>query len=208
MANLKIEKKIMKNAQQSKYIPVISHIIRSRRIELGLTQQDVAQKMGVTYEGIGAAERGIAPAKTDTILRYCSALQLDPRKVFDQIIREYENSCGAQSIPAPVTEVAAPDEVNPKISDFLSEAELLAQLAEEASELAQAALKLRRALDGTSPTPKSVRECRKALVEEIADVQVCVQALPLTGEERIEICRVESRKRRRWLDRLTGRADK
>ena len=32
-----------------------------------------------------------------------------------------------------------------KVSDILSETEILAQLAEEASELAQAALKLRRA---------------------------------------------------------------
>lgn len=36
-----------------------------------------------------------------------------------------------------------------KISDILPKTEILAQLAEEASELAQAALKLRRALDGT-----------------------------------------------------------
>lgn len=46
-----------------------------------------------------------------------------------------------------------------KVSDILPKTEILAQLAEEASELAQAALKLRRALDGTNPTPKSVEEC-------------------------------------------------
>lgn len=34
-----------------------------------------------------------------------------------------------------------------KVSDILPKTEILAQLAEEASELAQAALKLRRALD-------------------------------------------------------------
>lgn len=39
-----------------------------------------------------------------------------------------------------------------KIRDYLSDAEIIAQLEEEASELAQAALKLRRALDGTNPT--------------------------------------------------------
>lgn len=46
-----------------------------------------------------------------------------------------------------------------KISDILPKTEILAQLAEEASELAQAALELLRALDGTNPTPKSVNEC-------------------------------------------------
>ena len=51
------------------------------------------------------------------------------------------------------------------VSDILPETEILAQLAEEASELAQAALKLRRALDGTNPTPKSVAECEMNLLE-------------------------------------------
>lgn len=53
--------------------------------------------------------------------------------------------------------------MNKKISDILPKTEILAQLAEEASELAQAALKLRRALDGTNPTPKSVAECEANL---------------------------------------------
>lgn len=46
-----------------------------------------------------------------------------------------------------------------KVSDILPKTEILAQSAEEASELAQAALKPRRALDETTPTPKSVAEC-------------------------------------------------
>ena len=52
-------------------------------------------------------------------------------------------------------------------------------MAEEASELAQAALKLRRALDGTNPTPKSVAECRNAFEEEYADVVNCIIALDM-----------------------------
>lgn len=39
------------------------------------------------------------------------------------------------------------------IASVLSTEDILCQLAEEASELAQAALKLRRALTGTNPTP-------------------------------------------------------
>ena len=49
---------------------------------------------------------------------------------------------------------------------YLPETEVLAQLAEEAAELAQAALKLRRVLDGTNPTPLSESEARAALAEE------------------------------------------
>ena len=89
-----------------------------------------------------------------------------------------------------------------KITDYLPETEILAQLAEEASELAQAALKLRRALDGTNPTPKSVRECRKALVEEIADMRVCLQELPLNSAERMATYQIAEKKQARWVKRL------
>ena len=43
-----------------------------------------------------------------------------------------------------------------KVSDILPKTEILAQLAEEASELAQAALKLRRALDKKTEQEKEV----------------------------------------------------
>lgn len=64
-----------------------------------------------------------------------------------------------------------------KVSDILPKTEILAQLAEEASELAQAALKLRRALDGTNPTPKSIKECWENLKEELWDVLNSIYAL-------------------------------
>ena len=54
-----------------------------------------------------------------------------------------------------------------KIKGRLGDAEVLAQLAEECTELAQAALKLRRALDGKNPTPNTEEERRRALLEDI-----------------------------------------
>ena len=50
--------------------------------------------------------------------------------------------------------------------------ELLAGLAEECSELSQAALKLRRAYDGTNPTTTSKELAYEHFCEEIADVQL------------------------------------
>ena len=90
-----------------------------------------------------------------------------------------------------------------KISDILSKTEILAQLAEEASELAQAALKLRRALDGTNPTPKSVEECQKAFEEEYADVVNCIIALDCMDDAAFErIQKIQYEKEVRWLSRL------
>ena len=58
------------------------------------------------------------------------------------------------------------------IAETLSEEDILCQLAEEAAELAQAALKLRRAIAGTNPTPASEDEALHNLYEEIIDVSL------------------------------------
>lgn len=90
-----------------------------------------------------------------------------------------------------------------KIKQHLPQDELLAQLAEEAAELSQAALKLRRALTGINPTPVTVDEARKSLVEEAADVYN-VLGLLLDAEDNAEIYEIIRRKKARWLNRLEG----
>ena len=90
-----------------------------------------------------------------------------------------------------------------KIKQHLPQDELLAQLAEEAAELSQAALKLRRALTGINPTPVTVDEARKSLVEEAADVYN-VLGLLLDAEDNAEIYEIIRRKKERWLNRLEG----
>ena len=64
---------------------------------------------------------------------------------------------------------------------------MLEQLAEEASELAQACLKLARKERGENPTPKSKAECERELIEEFTDVIECARELKLKpDEEQIE----------------------
>ena len=91
------------------------------------------------------------------------------------------------------------------ITDKLGEAELLCQLAEEATELAQAALKLRRAITQVNPTPKTVEECRDDLAEELADVSLCLDALGLDTTDRalmLLMVNTVNRKCQRWAGRL------
>lgn len=93
-----------------------------------------------------------------------------------------------------------------KVSDILPKTEILAQLAEEASELAQAALKLRRALDGTNPTPKSVEECRKSFEEEYADVVNCIIALDCMDDAVFDrMQKIQREKEVRWISRLEAK---
>lgn len=85
----------------------------------------------------------------------------------------------------------------PEIIDILGEAEVLAQLAEEAAELAQAALKLRRVLDGRNPTPATKESCCANLIEEYTDVVICARELGM-----VENWRQITKKRARWKARL------
>lgn len=107
--------------------------------------------------------------------------------------------------------------MNKKISDILPKTEILAQLAEEASELAQAALKLRRALDGKNPTPKSVEECLENIQEEMADVFVCLTMFGKSAERdgiliynryMEKVIKIEDEKEARCLSRLEEKENK
>lgn len=101
-----------------------------------------------------------------------------------------------------------------KVSDILPKTEILAQLAEEASELAQAALKLRRALDGTNPTPKNVAECEANFIEEFADIDNVINVLldawfgdDFKSEDEFwnAVREIEDSKYSRWLSRLEAK---
>ncbi len=84
--------------------------------------------------------------------------------------------------------------------------ELLAQTAEEAIELAHAALKLRRTLSSSNPTPVTKGEAEDKFEEEIADLLLC---LALLGRDhRKPRCRDMMRaKLQRWAGRLRAREE-
>lgn len=91
------------------------------------------------------------------------------------------------------------------IIDAMPMTELLCQLAEEASELAQAALKLRRVYDGRNPTPVSADEAIKHLREEIADVWLVLKTMGLDSEPFISRYKeIMAQKAERWNKRLNG----
>ena len=77
--------------------------------------------------------------------------------------------------------------------------ELLAGLAEEAAELAKAALKYRRALTGVNPTPISQEEAYDKLLDEIADVQLYESMLDIDW---LIVDDIKDEKAERWIQRL------
>ena len=84
-----------------------------------------------------------------------------------------------------------------RVDKYLSHTELLAQLAEEAAELSQAALKVRRVIDGQNPTPVTYDSAYANLVEEYSDVVCCLQELQIDYSPEII-----DEKKKRWIQRL------
>lgn len=89
--------------------------------------------------------------------------------------------------------------------------ELLAQTAEEAIELAHAALKLRRTLDSSNPTPVATVEAVVQFEEEIADLTLCLGMclghLGYNDENILALKGLEDYKQKRWADRLRAQEE-
>lgn len=79
----------------------------------------------------------------------------------------------------------------------LTERALLEQLAEEAAELAQAALKLIRVRGNGNPTPVTVVDAEAALIEELSDVALVAAALGISKDSVLM-----DQKAARWAERI------
>lgn len=91
------------------------------------------------------------------------------------------------------------------IKAMVPQDEILAQMAEEASELTQACLKLRRCLRKDNPTPVSKEAAIHNLLEEWADVMLCYDLLEnIFSLYPAEIENEQAFKAQRWVDRMQG----
>jgi NTP pyrophosphatase (non-canonical NTP hydrolase) len=88
------------------------------------------------------------------------------------------------------------------IYEKLGHAAIYEQLAEECTELAQAALKLARIERGENPTPKTRQEAWGDFLEEWADAKICLALISYTPEDYGEVLRIGREKLQRWKQRL------
>lgn len=97
-----------------------------------------------------------------------------------------------------------------KIYEKVGEPAIMEQLAEECGELAMASLKvghiaqkMARIERNENPTPKTLEECLEEFHEEVADLEISLEAMilsPWVQVERINFYYEEHKKR--WRDRL------
>lgn len=88
------------------------------------------------------------------------------------------------------------------IEQYISEAGLYEMLAEEASELAAAALKMSRVLREESPTPITREEATAHVNEEAGDVANCLDLLLIPNLQHDRIAKIK-----RMCDRLADHHD-
>lgn len=91
-----------------------------------------------------------------------------------------------------------------KVRMMLDKPELLCQLAEECAELGKAALKLRRVMTGTNPTPLTDEEAWKNFTEEVSDVMGVLKTLDISTHT-VVIQEIQEYKFERWVRRLEER---
>ena len=98
-----------------------------------------------------------------------------------------------------------------KIYSEVGRTEILTVIAEEAAEVAQAALKLRRVINQCpgNPTYEKMRKAVDSLNEELGDFLVAVNAaVPDPMIDTNKIMRTERHKRLRWLSRINEAKEK
>lgn len=89
------------------------------------------------------------------------------------------------------------------VQETLTERDLLEQLAEEAAELSQAALKLIRASGmNKNVTPVSREQAAENLLDEFRDVMISAEALGIWAGDH----RMDSHKWQRWAERVQQNA--
>lgn len=92
------------------------------------------------------------------------------------------------------------------VRNKLNNRTMLEALGEEASELSQAALKLIRAKGlSENPTPISEEEAEAKVLEELADVQNCINVTGLLKRYSGKVNMIAEQKMQRWVERLENK---
>lgn len=79
---------------------------------------------------------------------------------------------------------------------------MMNQIAEECCELGQAALKYRRTLENDSPTPIGQKAAWAHLLEEVSNIMLCINELPVKDDDAKIVIRQMVLKKARWKKRL------
>ena len=78
----------MKKTPESRVLIALGKAIRTRRIEIGLSQEAFAQKAKIHRTYVGSDERGTRNIALINLIRISKALELTPQELLQQIADE------------------------------------------------------------------------------------------------------------------------
>lgn len=159
--------------------------IKKFRKQKGYTQKQLAEKAGISRTALIRYENGETSPSSQILQQIAAVLEVSVSVLIDE-------GDDAEEKLKPFLE-------NIKhVQNKLSRRDLYEMLAEEAAELAQAALKVIRAegMSG-SVTPISAEEAYETLNEEVVDVLIVLTALKADFNAKLADAKAQ-----RWADRL------
>lgn len=65
-------------------------ILKNHRLKLGLTQEDLAEKIGISVKYISKIETGKSGIKTQTLIKYINILGITPNTIYKSFIKNPE----------------------------------------------------------------------------------------------------------------------
>ena len=75
--------------------------LRQAREQAGFTQQDLAEKLGITKSAVGNYENGVSSPKWDVLLRIFDVLQVEPNFLYQVLPKRCRSISASAAASAP-----------------------------------------------------------------------------------------------------------
>ena len=76
----------MKSIKKEEIDKILGEIFKEYRLKNGLTQEKIAEKLGISVKYISRIENGIGGVKVETLINYINILGISPNIIFDKLI--------------------------------------------------------------------------------------------------------------------------
>ena len=76
----------MKSERKLDIDKILGEIFKEYRLKNQLTQEKIAEKLGISVKYISRIENGIGGVKVETLVNYMNILSISPNVIFDKLI--------------------------------------------------------------------------------------------------------------------------
>ena len=76
----------MKSMKKEEIDKILGEMFKEYRLKNGLTQEKIAEKLGISVKYISRIENGTGGVKVETLINYINILGVSPNIIFDKLI--------------------------------------------------------------------------------------------------------------------------